>query len=548
MDIVVGEKVEKLTLELANIPSIVGTRKENDVVKMIYEKFMEMEYFKKHPDMVDYIYIKDDKLERKSVLAMVKGEKGSSDKTIVLIGHTDTVGISDYGDLIDYATNPLELEDKLKKVTLPKEVMRDLESGKYLFGRGIFDMKCGVAILMTLIEAISNQVEKFEGNLVFAAVCDEEGNSGGMLSIVPELLKLKEKEGLNYLAVIDTDYSAPRYDGDNTRYIYVGTIGKLMPSFYIVGSETHAGDPFNGLDPNLISTAIVNEFNYNTKYCDVAEGEGTVPPITLRQQDLKNEYSVQTAKNSYLYFNYGTHNSTPDEIMKKILEGTEVAFKNVLNELSDEYRKYCDMNDFTYEELSWQSRVMSYDELYKKVKEEKGEVVDKEIKKLNEKLLDNPNIDERLFALKTVEKVHELWSDKEPVVIVFFSPPYYPHIYIEDKSPQEEKLLSVINKVIKENDSSYDIKMKKFYPYISDLSYAAAPKEDKAIYTLKNNMPGFGAKYILPIEEMQKLNLPVVNIGPFGKDAHKFTERLEKDYSFNVVPKIVYETIINLLK
>ncbi len=44
-------------------------------------------------------------------------------------------------------------------------------------------------------------------------------------------------------------------------------------------------------------------------------------------------------------------------------------------------------------------------------------------------------------------------------------------------------------------------------------------------------MPGFGTKYSLPLEEMQKLNLPVVNIGPFGKDAHKFTERLEKDYS-----------------
>lgn len=52
----------------------------------------------------------------------------------------------------------------------------------------------------------------------------------------------------------------------------------------------------------------------------------------------------------------------------------------------------------------------------------------------------------------------------------------------------------------------------------------------------------------LPIEDMQKLNLPVINIGPFGKDAHKFTERLEKDYSFNIVPKIVYQAIIDLLK
>ena len=77
---------------------------------------------------------------------------------------------------------------------------------------------------------------------------------------------------------------------------------------------------------------------------------------------------------------------------------------------------------------------------------------------------------------------------------------------------------------------------------------AAAPREEDAVSSLKNNMPGFGSKYKLPIEDMQKLNLPVVNIGPFGKDAHRFTERLEKDYSFNVAPKLVYETIVKLLK
>ena len=43
-------------------------------------------------------------------------------------------------------------------------------------------------------------------------------------------------------------------------------------------------------------------------------------------------------------------------------------------------------------------------------------------------------------------------------------------------------------------------------------------------------MPAFGSKYDLPIKDMQKLNLPVVNIGPFGKDAHQYTERLEKKY------------------
>lgn len=543
-----NERIEKLTLELTNIRGIVGTKEENNVAEKVYEKFIEMDYFKKYPQYVKYVDAIDDSLGRKSVIAMVKGEKGSNNKTVILIGHIDTVGISDYGDLKEYATKPLELAEKFKERSLSEDVVKDLKSEEYLFGRGIFDMKCGVATLMTLVEEISDDVENFEGNIVFAAVCDEEGNSGGMLSVVPELVKLKEKENFEYLAVLDTDYSAPRYENDNTRYVYVGTVGKLMPTFYIVGAETHGGDPFKGIDPNLISSAITSEIDFNTKYCDEAEGEVTVPPITLRQQDLKPEYSVQTAKTSHLYFNYGTHISTPDEVMERVVKGADLAFQNVIDNLNKEYKKYCDLNKFLYEKLPWKSRVMSYDELYKKVKEERGEEVDKLIEDLNKELLANPNVDDREFALKIVEGVHNMWSDKDPVVVVFFSPPYYPHIYVEGKSKLEENLLNVVKKTVKNIDSNYDIKVKKFYPYISDLSYAAAPREKEAIESLKNNMPGFGVKYKLPIKDLQELNLPVVNIGPFGKDAHKFTERLEKDYSFNVAPKLVYNTIINLLK
>ena len=150
--------------------------------------------------------------------------------------------------------------------------------------------------------------------------------------------------------------------------------------------------------------------------------------------------------------------------------------------------------------------------------------------------------------MKIVEAIHNIWSDKNPVVIAYFSPPYYPHIYVKGDTEIEKNLLNAVNKAIESTDTKYNILMKKFYPYISDLSYGAAPREKNAIDSLKDNMPGFGSKYRLPLEEMQELNLPVVNIGPFGKDAHKFTERLEIDYSFSVVPKLVYKTIEELLK
>ena len=225
----IDKKIKNLTLELTQILSIVGTAEENNVVERIYDRFREMNYFINHPERVKYVPVEDDNLNRKSVMAIVKGEKKKSNKTVILIGHTDTVGISDYGDIKEYATKPLELAEKLKNLSLPEEALKDLESGRYLFGRGIFDMKCGVATLMTLVEMFSDHVEDLEGNLVFAAVCDEEGNSGGMLSVVKELVKLMEEENFDYQAVIMQTIWLPK--GDDSRYIYVGTVGKLMLPF-----------------------------------------------------------------------------------------------------------------------------------------------------------------------------------------------------------------------------------------------------------------------------------------------------------------------------
>ncbi|MDK2917791.1 MAG: hypothetical protein PWQ37_524 [Candidatus Petromonas sp.] len=542
-----SKKIEELTIELTNIKSIVGTKTELDIVEKIYQKLSEMDYYKKHPEFLKYVDFIDDKLGRKSVLATLKGKKGNSKKTIVLIGHTDTVGISDYGNLKEYATKPLELVDQLKKVTLPEDAKKDLESGEWLFGRGIFDMKCGVATLMCIIEDISKNIEDFEGNLVFAAVADEEGNSGGMLSVVPQFVKMQEKEGYEYLAVIDTDYMAPRYADDNNRYIYIGTVGKLMPSFYIVGKETHVGEAYKGLDPNQIAGAITEKINLNFDFCDIAEGEVSLPPITLRQQDLKQEYSVQIAKTATLYFNYSTHKSTPDEVMEKMKNAAHEAFENVVENLNKQYEVFCKQSGFPHKKLPWQPRVMSYQELYNRVKEEMGDNLDSKVKELTDELMKDGGLDERDFSLRIVEEVHKLWSDKDPIVIIYFSPPYYPHIYVKGNDYKEKLLLKSVEKSVKEVNTDYNIVNKKFYPYISDLSFVSAPKDENVMKALKNNMPALSSKYNLPLGDMQKLSLPVVNIGPFGKDAHKFTERLEKKYSFDIAPKLVYKTILNLL-
>jgi arginine utilization protein RocB len=55
---------------------------------------------------------------------------------------------------------------------------------------------------------------------------------------------------------------------------------------------------------------------------------------------------------------------------------------------------------------------------------------------------------------------------------------------------------------------------------------------------LSANTPLWGKNYALPLEDLQKIDIPCVLLGPIGKDAHKATERVELDYSFNVLPSV----------
>ncbi len=541
-------RIEELAVELTRVRSVVETQGETQVGAKIYEILSQLDYFIDHPRYLFKVPVANDPLGRFSVIALVKGQQSASSDTVISLGHFDTVGTSDYGTLEDLATEPYELTKALANVPTPPEVTQDLASGNYLFGRGLFDMKTGDAILIAIMEQLAKDPASFKGNLVYVAVCDEEANSKGMLAAVPALVALGKEEALNYLALLDTDYMTSEYPGDANKYVYVGTVGKLMPSFYVVGKETHVGEAYKGLDANQLAAEIVRLVNLNPAYCDVVEGEVTLPPVTLKMRDLKTEYSVQTCRTANVYFNYATHSSTPSEVLQKMKAAGLTAFESVLTELNDHYKTYCTLAKRPYQRLPFAPRSLSFRELFDRVSYEQTDgTFLTGYEKLLHELKGRQDIDDRDKSLALVEYVHNHWSDRDPVIIVYLTPPYYPHIYVTDQTEKGKRLLDAVTQVVAETDAGYSLVFKKFFPYISDLSYGGAPKDEQVIADLKGNMPGFGVTYDLPVAEMQALDLPVLDIGPFGKDAHKFTERIETQYSFEVAPKMTWQTIMKLL-
>ena len=175
----------------------------------------------------------------------------------MVAGHIDTVGVDDFGTIREYAFKTDELPQKLKETfSLAPEVLADIESGDYMFGRGALDMKSGVAGHMYLVKYFSEHPEELDGNLVQIAECDEEDNSHGIITAIDYLLDLKKKEHFEYVACINADYSTNYMPGDENRYIYYGSIGKLLPCFVALGKESHVGSAFNAFDPNLLIAEV----------------------------------------------------------------------------------------------------------------------------------------------------------------------------------------------------------------------------------------------------------------------------------------------------
>src|SRR5690625_1535530 len=182
------EGLKALLLELVSWNSLTGTEGERQFSHKLKEKLLSIDYFRNNPNK---IHLTPAGKGRFSVTALYKTDETA--RTIVLMSHYDTVHIEEYGDVKHLAFQPEALTNTLRlhKTSFSQEVQRDIESGDYLFGRGIMDMKMGLALHMRLLEKAA--IGAWPINLMLVTVADEEVNSSGMRTVVPSILQHKEQ-------------------------------------------------------------------------------------------------------------------------------------------------------------------------------------------------------------------------------------------------------------------------------------------------------------------------------------------------------------------
>ncbi|SHJ47506.1 M20/M25/M40 family metallo-hydrolase [Tepidibacter formicigenes] len=530
--------IEKIFLELVGIKSDTGTSLERNIEEYLYNWFENNDYFIKNKENFGLYKLNNDHLKRSIVWGLVKG---SGNDTVVLIHHHDVVNELDYGKLSKYAYSPFELMKTIKEYKLPNEIEKELGSGEWIFGRGTADMKAGASIQLYLIDKYS-KLNAFKGNLLIISVPDEECLSAGMREAIYLLNELNEKFNLNYKLLINSE--PHQREKENEGVIYEGSVGKIMPIVYVRGKQTHVGDIFEGFNPVSLLSSIVRRTELNTGFSDVMDEEITPPPSWTYFRDNKKFYDVSIPRSACGYFSILNLYTSPYEIINKIKKICEESFEEVLDNMNENYNKYLNRINKKSKKLPWRVNVKTFDELYNQAKSEYKDAFINDYKKTMDNIKINIkdkkiNMQEASFIL--IEKTLEYIKDISPIVIIGLSPPYYPNVCNRDFNDLSNTIKYLSDRINEYSAKNWNenYKKKNYFMGISDMSYTFLNNHEEVKKAIGPNMPLWDEVYSIYFEGIKKLSIPVVNIGPWGKDIHKFTERVYKKDLLERTPKLI---------
>lgn len=545
----IGAEILEILYGYVKVESITNSPGEREAEDYFLSFFRAQPYWRAHPDQVGTWPVPGDPFGRSAVFAAVRGGGGD---TVAFVHHSDVVTVEDFQLLRPLAFDPEGLERALwdRRQTLSREAREDLESGDWIFGRGVCDMKGGGAVQMALLRRYAALAAEdpgaLPGTLVLLAVPDEENLSAGMRAAVGLLADLKERWGLTYRLMVNSE---PHQRRDPARGVFsTGSVGKLLPFFYVRGSLAHAGKVFEGFNPVQVLTEIVRRTELNMDLSDTAEGEAAPPPTWLHLRDRKIQYDVSMPLSAAGCLSVLTLDQTPESLLRRIRDICEESFAAVLSRMNESYRRFLAAVGRRGEPLPWRVRVSDFAQLYAEAEESGGEAFRAAYAAEADRLLKElrggrTTLVECNFAL--VDFVYDYVEDLSPRVVFGLVPPYYPNVSnrcFPALSPAVRDLPGVLTRFVREEfGQEYDTE--HYFTGISDLSYTSITGGGAVLQALERAMPLFGLCYDIPVAGMEAISMPCINIGPWGKDFHKLTERVLREDLCQRTPRILRRAV-----
>jgi arginine utilization protein RocB len=558
-----ADTIRRILTDYIAVESVTGGFAEKSATEFLRGVFSSAPYFSEHNDSWGCHEIPGDACERSVFWAVIRGE---GPQTVVLIHHSDVVGVEDFGSLKDLAFSPDALRDALCEMrgSLSPDARADLDSGEFLFGRGGADMKGGGAVQIALMlrcgELVKQGGLKLRGNVIMLALPDEENLSAGMRAATGLLASFKKEYGFEYRLMINSE---PHQRKDFSRGIFsVGSVGKVMPFYYARGSLAHISKVFEGINPIGILGALARATELNLAFSDVSGGEAAPPPTWSYFRDRKDAYDVSMPLSAAGCFSILTLGRGMDLITRELWETAAAAADEVYRRANDSYRRYRALTagitgdtgaeDDRPEDFPYNITVSSFDELLREAEKDGGE----EFRRMwaqkqaaaNDNLTRPPSMDSKTAAELTFELIDFVFDtirDLRPRIVFGLLPPWYPavsNIFLDSAEMNDPAMAGKLA-AFSEEVFGVPYDTEHFYTGISDLSYAGYGADARAEQALVSLMPLYGGRYTIPFGDMAEIAMPVINIGPWGKDFHKLTERVLMGDVCRNTPALIIEAL-----
>jgi arginine utilization protein RocB len=544
--------VRALTLALVRVPSVTGTPGEVAFADHLAALLAAQPYFVAHPDHLRLVPVPGDPNGRRNVVALVRGVGA---ETVVLTGHYDVVSTANYGELEPWACDPDALLPRLRAALAAARpasadalALADLESGTYLPGRGALDMKSGLAVGGAVLHRFA-ATPHAPGNLLFLASPDEEVDSQGIRGAVAALPALAAEWGLSLVAAINLDAVADSGDGAAGQAAYLGSVGKLLPSVYVVGREAHAGSPFAGVSAALLAAEVTRRVEGNGDLSDDTAGELAPPPVTLAMRDLKAQYDVTTPTSVWCLYNVLTHGWSAAEVLTRMGTLVQEALAEGLAALQARAGQYAERSRRAFPIPTWEPLVLTFSELQTLALERGGPAAHHALAAATDRVASDPTVDLPSASRQLTELLWARSGLVGPAAVVGLASLYYPPVQLDPHRPQAARLAAAVARQIAAvgRDAGLPIGQYRFYPGISDKSFLGSREAAANLAVMAANTPVWAARIAFDYSAIAALDLPVVNIGPWGRDYHQRLERVQMPYSFGVLPELVWRVVQDLL-
>jgi len=534
------DDVRELAILLTRSASITDSPGERAFAPFLLSILGQIPYFRNNPGDLAALPIPGDPKERSNVFALVRG---SGRRCVILTGHYDVVQTSMYGSLEPWAFDPETLSrrmlESLAEVTGKdnplSRLKEDLASGEFLPGRGILDMKSGLAAGISTLASFSAPFTR-KGNLLFLSVADEEGSSHGMRAASAMLKNYLAERGLEPAAIFNLDSAVDQDDGEMGRAVFTGSVGKTLPFAYFVGKCTHAGAPFDGINPVLPASEFAREAECNPdvlKERQTAPGEEAPPPTILYFRESRTAYDVTTPQAVFCALNVLSHTRTPDEILEAIGKLAADAMNRAISTLRERSSTLSRRVSGHFALPSKQPQVMDFDELSRLAERLSPGILEK-ARSYAARQHPDDRVQQTLLILQELLPLSGL---EGPAAVTGFAPPYYARAELDQE--KDRAFIAMLRAELSDfsREIGKSMRVRPYFPGISDMSFLAPADSAEQRAFVKHQSPVSDPG----MDETERISMecPVVNIGPWGREYHQSGERVQAQYAFVELPVIL---------